>query len=96
MNTQRTFVERCLQFLASLSDRPPQGGSVLYIVIGLFCMVIGYTIGFFHHVHELESEIRLRQEWESVARGLVRAAAEYDGVVKNSTQQTNGGASLNG
>jgi len=76
-----------MQFLASLYDRPPQGGSVEYVVVGFMCLVIGYGIGIAHHVRQLEAEIKLRNEWESMAKGLVQAAAEYDGVAKNSTQQ---------
>ena len=60
---------------------------MLYIGIGFFCMVIGYAIGIAHHVHDLESEIKLRHEWEDLAKGLVQAAADYDGVAKNIIQQ---------
>ena len=87
MSTLHTCGERCMQFLASLIYRPPQGGFVEYVVIGFICHVIGYCIGIAHHVRQLEAEIKLRNEWESMAKGLVQAAAEYDGVAKNSTQQ---------
>lgn len=58
-----------------------------YVVVGFMCLVIGYGIGIAHHVRQLESEIKLRHEWESMAKGLVQAAAEYDRVAKNNTQQ---------
>ena len=43
-----------------------------YVVIGFMCLVIGYGIGIAHHVRELEAEIKLRKEWESMAKGLVQ------------------------
>ena len=58
-----------------------------YVVVGFMCIVIGYGIGIAHHVRQLEAEIKLRHEWESMAKGLVQAAAEYDVVANNNTQQ---------
>lgn len=46
-----------------------------YLIVGFFCLVIGYGIGIAHHVRTLESEIKLRHEWEEMARGLAQELA---------------------
>lgn len=52
-----------------------------YVIIGFSCIIIGYVAGYAfglaQHEHELESEIKLRNEYGIMIRHLVQEAKEY-------------------
>lgn len=52
------------------------------LLIGFFCLIIGYAIGLSHNQKAMEKEIKLRKDYEALCKGIINRAKE-SGYVHN-------------